>query len=155
MKATGRPLIITARTEQLPAWVRARDLGLTALLWVGCAWMWLQLFPEVQQWYLARSREDLEYQVPAIVALLQTGLLYTSALLLTYLLWSFQTWRDANRDIDLPAPPPLPPEEEARIHSLPPSQLAPLRTAASVTMLIGHDGQVKSWQAGAGHGSNG
>jgi poly-beta-1,6-N-acetyl-D-glucosamine biosynthesis protein PgaD len=150
MKQTGRPLIITAATEHLPWWVRARDAGLTLLLWIGCGWMWLQLFPEVRNWYVARSRDDLEYQVPAIVELLQRGLLYTGVLLATYALWSYQTWREANRDTTLPAPPELPPDEEARRHGLPADQLPGLRAAASVTIHLGRDGRVEAWRAGPG-----
>lgn len=150
MKPAGRPLILTAETERLPGWVRARDTALTLLLWIGCGWMWLQLFPEVERWLEARSRADLDYQLPAVVPLLRQGLLLTGVLLVSYLIWSYRTWRGANRDTALPPPPHLPPDEEARAHGLPPDQLPSLRSQTSLTVLMGRDGRVESWRPGSG-----
>jgi poly-beta-1,6-N-acetyl-D-glucosamine biosynthesis protein PgaD len=148
MKPTGRPLILTAETEHLPIWVRVRDLILTVLLWLSCGKMWLELFPEIKSWNAAKASEELTYELPTILVLLEHGVLLIGGLLVTYFFWGLYTFRRANRDLDLPVPPHLPPEEEARAYGIKPEEIPALRELASVTVLAGKDGQIVSWQPG-------
>jgi hypothetical protein len=148
MKTTGRPLIITAATEHLPIWVRGRDLILTVLLWLSCGKAWLELFPEIKSWNAAKASEELTYELPTIFVLLSQGVLLIGGLLVTYFFWGLYTFRSANRDLDLPVPPHLPPEEEARAYGIKPEEIPALRSHASVTVLVGKDGHIVSWQPG-------
>ncbi|AOS43633.1 hypothetical protein Verru16b_00685 [Lacunisphaera limnophila] len=148
MKSTGRPLILTAETERLPRRVLVRDTILTMLLWAGCGAMWLQLFPEIRDWFAARAREDLHYELPSVVQLLRQGLVFTAGLMVAYFFWSYRTWRGANRDLLRPLPAALDPQEEAAAYGLPPEQAGEIRAQASVTILTARDGRIESWSPG-------
>ncbi|OYU73266.1 MAG: hypothetical protein CFE45_37805, partial [Burkholderiales bacterium PBB5] len=122
MKTTGRPLIITAR-----------DAGLTLLLWLGCGWMWFQLFPEFERWLKAHRTEGLEFELPSIVVLLRDGALLTVGLLTVYLIWAVRNWRKVDADLARPVPAHLQPDEEARAYGVAPADLPALRAAPSLT----------------------
>jgi len=150
MKPTGRPLLLTNATEHVPAWMRLRDSVLTLLLWFGCGYMWLQLFPEIERWFEARGREDLSFELPAIVGIVQQGMLLVAGLLVFYLSWALRTWRQTEADLLRPAPEALAPGEEVRAYGLPAADLPALRAASSFTIETGPDGQIGRWQEGRG-----
>jgi poly-beta-1,6-N-acetyl-D-glucosamine biosynthesis protein PgaD len=148
MKRSGRPLLLTNATEHVPAWMRVRDAVLTLLLWLGCGYMWLQLFPELERWLEARGRADLSFELPAIVGIVKQGLLLVGGLLVFYLGWAVRTWRRTEADLKHPAPPALAPAEEIRAYDLPETDLPALRAAASLTIQTGPDGRIGGWQEG-------
>jgi hypothetical protein len=110
--------------------------------------MWLELFPEVRGWIEARNRADLTYEMPSVVVLVKEGLWMTGVLLVVYFFWSIRTFLGANRDASLPAPDHLQPAEEAAAYGVKPDEVTAMRAHASVTVLMGKDGQVESWQPG-------
>jgi hypothetical protein len=148
MSAPGRPLILTAETERIPPLVRLRDAGLTALLWLGCGAMWAQLFPEVELWLEARGSEDIDYHLPPIAELLVQGGGFIACLLAAYFVWSFRTWRHAERDLMHPVPLPLDPATEAGHYRVTPAEVEAMRLAPSLTVLTHADGTILRWRDG-------
>lgn len=148
MSSPDRPLILTAQTERLPAWVRLRDAGLTLLLWLGCGAMWYQLFPEMALWLEARGDEAIDYHLPPIVELLGLAGGFTAGLLAAYFLWSFGVWRRAERDLMHPVPMPLEAATEAQAYGVEATAVDAMRREASLTVLTRLDGTIERWQPG-------
>lgn len=143
MKPTGRPLLLTARSENLPQWVRARDAVLTLALWAGCAWTWLQLFPQVEAWLHASVTDGVEFDLPPIVGIAGHGLALAGGLIVIYVVWGIVTWWRTEADKKLPAPSPLEAAREAESAGATPEEIAAWREQGSVTIRIGRDGRIE------------
>jgi hypothetical protein len=143
MKPTGRPLLLTARSENLPLWVRARDAVLTLLLWAACAWTWLQLFPQVEAWIHASLDDGIDFDLPPIVGLAGHGLALAGGLIAAYITKGIFTWLRTDADKMLPAPAPLAPDREAELAGASQEEITAWRAQDSVIIRIGRDGRIE------------
>jgi len=143
MKPTGRPLLLTARSENLPLWVRARDAVLTLLLWAGCAWTWLQLFPQVEAWIHASLDDGIDFDLPPIVGLAGHGLALAGGLIAAYITKGIFTWLRTDADKKLPPPPPLEAAREAAMAGATQAEITAWREQGSITVHLGRDGRIE------------